>query len=244
MDMTLLPRATGESPLVIALVDNITDQKYADEALRRTRTELEQLAGHLIQTQEEERHRISRELHDDIPQRLSLLAIEVDSLGQSLADAGCDKELEHVSLLKAQAEALTDDVHQLSHQLHSARLRHLGFWSAVEELASKVSKQHHIAVNVSTFGRDTMLSPDVALCLFRVTQEALNNAVRHGHADFVSIHLGIDSAMAMLQVSDTGVGFNVADCEGGIGLVSMRERLRMIGGEFAVESHPRLRHSR
>jgi PAS domain S-box-containing protein len=236
VDVAILNRRTKEVPLVIRMVEDITEHKYADDELLKTRTELEQLAGHLIQAQEEERHRISRELHDDIAQRVSLLAIEVESLTQSLANAGCDKELEGISGLKAEMDDLANDVHSLSHRLHSTRLQHLGLRSAVEELTKQVSKQHHISINVSTYGRDTLLPPDVALCLFRVTQEALNNAVRHSHAQAVYIELNVERGRARLQISDTGVGFDISGCESGIGLVNMRERLRMLGGEFSVQS--------
>jgi signal transduction histidine kinase len=131
---------------------------------------------------------------------------------------------------------LANDVHSLSHRLHSTRLHHLGLRSAIEELTKQISKQHQISINVSTFGRDDLLPPDVSLCLFRVTQEALNNAVRHGHARVIYIELNVERSEASLQISDSGIGFNISGCEGGIGLVSMRERLRMLGGEFSVQS--------
>jgi len=236
VDVSILSRRPKEAPLVIRMVEDITARKYGDEELLRTRSELEQLAGHLIQAQEEERHRISRELHDDIAQKVSLLAIEVDSLTQSLANSGCDKELENISGLKTEMDDLANDVHSLSHRLHSTRLHHLGLRSAIEELTKQISKQHQISINVSTFGRDDLLPPDVSLCLFRVTQEALNNAVRHGHARVIYIELNVDRSEASLQISDSGIGFNISGSEGGIGLVSMRERLRMLGGEFSVQS--------
>jgi len=235
VDVALLRNGT-EIPLVICMVEDITDRKHADDQLRKTRTELEQLAEHLIQAQEDERHRISRELHDDIAQRLSLLAIELETLRQSLANAGCDKELEQIAGLKTETDELANDVHLLSHQLHSARLQHLGLRSAIEELTKQISRQHQISIHMSTYGRDTLLPPDVALCLFRVTQEALNNAVRHSKAQFVFIELSVDQSVARLQIRDTGVGFDIATCTAGIGLVNMRERLRMIRGDFSVES--------
>lgn len=236
VEVAMISQGEEDDPLVIRMVEDITERKYTDDELLRTRTELQQLAEHLIQAQEEERHRISRELHDDIAQKLSLLSIGVDSLSQVLANAGCDRELENVSELKAQVDTLATDVHALSHRLHSTRLQHLGLRSAIEELTRQLSKQHQISFNLSTYGRDTLIPHDVALCLFRVTQEALNNAVRHSHARFVFIELNVESGMATLQISDTGVGFDVSGCEGGIGIVSMRERLRMVGGEFSVQS--------
>lgn len=235
VDVALLSQRE-ENPLVIRMVEDISEQKDTDDELLKTRTELEQLAEHLIKAQEEERHRISRELHDDIAQRLSLLSIGIDSLSQCLANTGCDRELQNLSELKAQLDTLATDVHSLSHRLHSTRLQHLGLRSAVEELTKQLSKQHKIPINLSTYGWDTLLPSEVALCLFRVTQEALNNAVRHSHAQFISVELKVEEGLARLQINDTGVGFDVSDSQGGIGLVSMRERLRIVGGELSVQS--------
>jgi Signal transduction histidine kinase len=218
------------------MVEDITQRKAADEELERTRSELEQLAAYLIQTQEDERHRVSRELHDDIGQRLSLLAIEFDLLSQSLAASGRNSHRDRVTSLKSQLGDLTSDVHQLSHQLHSAKLQHLGLRSAVEELARQLAKQHQIAITLHTGEEDNPLPPDVALCLFRVTQEALSNVVRHSKAESVSVDVNISSRLAQLTVQDTGVGFDPSASQGGLGLISMRERLRMIGGQFSVES--------
>jgi PAS domain S-box-containing protein len=226
----------GHPPLLIKMVEDITEQKHADDELLKARTELEQLAEHLIKAQEEERHRISRELHDDIAQKLSLLSIGFDSLGQCLADEGCDRELDSISELKAQIDILATDVHALSHRLHSTRLQHLGLRSAVEELTKQLSKQYQISISFTTYGRDAILPHEISLCLFRVTQEALNNVVRHSRAQSVFVELEVKRGIARLQISDTGVGFDVSCCEGGIGIVSMRERLRMVGGEVSVQS--------
>lgn len=234
--VALLRDGSGDPPLVIAMVEDITERKLAEQELQKTRSELEQLAGYLIQTQDDERHRISRELHDDIGQRLSLLAVEFDLLSQSLAAVGYENERQQVTQLKSQADALTSDVHQLSHQLHSAKLQHLGLRSAVEELTKQVGKQHHISIDLQTNGGDSHLPPEVALCLFRVTQEALNNVIRHSKAEKVSIDLNVEGELARLNIQDSGVGFDVSSSAAGLGLVSMRERIRMIGGEFVVES--------
>ena len=236
IDVSLLNDGSSEPELVVGMVEDITQRKTGDEELRRTRSELEQLAAYLIQTQEDERHRISRELHDDIGQRLSLLAIEFDLLSQSLASSGRNKHPDRVTAIKAQLDELTSDVHQLSHQLHSAKLQHLGLRSAVEELARQIAKQHQIAITLHTGEEDNTLPPDVALCLFRVTQEALSNVVRHSKAESVSVDVNLSSGLAELTVQDSGVGFDLSASQGGLGLISMRERLRMIGGQFTVES--------
>jgi PAS domain S-box-containing protein len=236
VDVALLRDGSEQTPLIIGMLEDITERRFADQELNKTRSELQELASYLIRTQEDERHRISRELHDDIGQRLSLLAVEFDLLAQSLASSGLEDQRARVSQLKAQTDDLTSDVHQLSHQLHSTKLQHLGLRSAVEELSRQINKQHQVAISVTTEGQDSLLPPDAALCLFRVTQEALNNIIRHSRAESASIQLDVTNGIAKLTVRDLGIGFDVSVCEGGLGLVSMRERLRMVGGEFGVES--------
>lgn len=235
VDIALILDASGGTSYLIGMVEDITQRKLAEQELMKTRSELEQLAGYLIRSQDEERHRISRELHDDIGQRLSLLAVEFDLLSQSLAAAGYRIEGEQVSAIKQQADDLTSDVHQLSHQLHSAKLQHLGLHSAVEELTRQISKHNQISIKLNG-PHDILLPPDVSLCFFRVTQEALNNVIRHSKASGVSIDVGVDNGVARLEIGDNGVGFDVSDCEGGLGMLSMRERLRTLGGLFTVDS--------
>jgi PAS domain S-box-containing protein len=236
IDIALIHDESGGTPYLLGMVEDITQRKLAEQELMKTRSELEQLAGYLIRSQDEERHRISRELHDDIGQRLSLLAVEFDLLSQSLMTEGHRIEGGQVAAIKQQADDLTSDVHQLSHQLHSAKLQHLGLHSAVEELARQISKHNQISIKLNTGPQDILLPPDVALCFFRVTQEALNNVIRHSKASSVSVDVGVGSGMARLEIGDNGVGFDVSESEGGLGMLSMRERLRTLGGLFTVNS--------
>jgi PAS domain S-box-containing protein len=241
LDVTLLRDGTGGTPYVIGMMEDITQRKQADFELNQTRAELQQLAGYLIQNQEDERHRLSRELHDDIGQRLALLAIEFDRLSQSLIKTeGVDltDQLEQITSLRTQANEITSDIHQLSHQLHSSKLQHLGLRSALAELARQLGNKNQMAITLKADKNDSLLLPEVALCLFRVSQEALSNIVRHSGAASAQIELTITEGVATLKIRDDGVGFDVNSLAAGIGLVSMRERLRMIGGDFTVESHP------
>jgi PAS domain S-box-containing protein len=239
LDVTLLRDGTGGTPYVIGMIEDITQRRQADYELHQTRAELQQLAGYLIQNQEDERHRLSRELHDDIGQRLALLAIEFDRLSQSLSktpSVDLTDQLEQITALRTQANEITSDIHQLSHQLHSSKLQHLGLRSALAELARQIGTKHQMAITLKADKNDTLLLPEVALCLFRVSQEALSNIVRHSGAKSAEIDLSVVDGVAKLQIRDEGVGFEVNSPASGIGLVSMRERLRMIGGDFSVES--------
>jgi signal transduction histidine kinase len=147
--------------------------------------------------------------------------------------------LEQITALRTQANEITSDIHQLSHQLHSSKLQHLGLRSALAELARQLGTTHQMSITLKADKNDVLLLPEVALCLFRVSQEALSNIVRHSGAKSAEIELRVTDEVAKLEIRDEGVGFDVNSPATGIGLVSMRERLRMIGGDFSVESHPR-----
>jgi PAS domain S-box-containing protein len=236
-DVSLLKNQEQGVPLVVGMVEDITDRKNAEQELERTRSELQQLAGHLIQAQEEERHRLSRELHDDISQRLALISVELDLLSASLEDSGWEPEGQQAFQLKMQIDNLTTDIHQLSHQLHSAKLQSLGLPIALDELCKHVSRQHpHITVDFHPAIPDYSFPPEISLCFFRVAQEALTNVIRHSKAGRVTVQLSSMDHIYRLAIKDSGVGFDTALCGQGIGLVSMRERLRLIGGQLTVDS--------
>jgi signal transduction histidine kinase len=135
-----------------------------------------------------------------------------------------------------QIDNLTTDIHQLSHQLHSAKLHSLGLPGALEELCKHVSRQHKIAVDFKPATPDYSFPPEISLCFFRVAQEALNNVIRHSKAGRVTVHLSSEERIFRLAIEDSGVGFDTSVIGQGIGLVSMRERLRLIGGQLTVSS--------
>jgi len=229
-----LQKNDGASPLVIGMTEDITEQKATTEELHQAEAELHQLAHRLIQVQDEERRRISRELHDDLGQRLSLFAIELDLLKKSLAALGHHREEKQVSDLHLQADELTRDVHELSHELHSGKLQHVGLRAALQDLCKHVSVRHQVDMDLGE--SPFRLPPELELCLFRVAQEALNNVIKHSNAKHVAVKLGIAGEMVQLQIRDSGTGFDPSTSFSGIGIVSMRERLRMIGGNLVLRS--------
>jgi len=195
------------------------------------------LAGKLLQAQEEERSRIARELHDDIAQRLALLAIWMQKLENPTSIAEADHG---VSELRREAMQLSLDVGSLSHQLHSSYLEHLGLAAAVENQCKEFSAAHHVQIRCTIEDFACAPARDVSLGLFRVLQEALRNALRHSHAECVQVTLSAGTAGLRLQVADNGIGFDpqaMSGCEG-LGLASMRERLRLLGGELSIFSAP------
>lgn len=219
----------GRAIRVLGVDVDITELKQRDQELQR-------LAARLIEAHEEERKRISRELHDDIGQRVSLLACELEVRQQSLAKARQSNESLQIVKLQVQAEELASDIHELSHELHSSKLQLCGLELALRDLCDRHSQSHQIQIKLSTENISPEMPPEIALCLFRIAQEALANAVRHAVASVISIRAAENSGKLRLTVKDNGVGFNPSLRSTGIGLTSMRERLRLIGGTLHVKS--------
>lgn len=223
----------GEGSHVIAMIEDITERKAANTRLKNVQLELQSLTARLIQAQEEERQRISSELHDDFGQRLPLLIFALERLKNSLPAMAPDR-LE-LSRLQDQVKGIAIDIHELSHELHSSKLQYLGLKPAVTELCQKMSEQHSIEVNLELNG-NVPLHPDVQLCLYRIVQEALNNVVKHSGGDRVTVSLIGDKFLTRLKIRDNGVGFDTSSTKTGLGLASMRERLRIVRGELSVDS--------
>ena len=211
---------------------DITDRKMTAESL-------EELSGRLIAAQEEERGRIARELHDDFSQRLALLGIGLSRLWKKRPESE-EEERTVVRELWTRSQEISSDVHRLSHQLHSSKLQHVGLVPALMGLCEEIGEKYRIEVQFADCGVASEIPKDVSLCLFRVTQEALNNVVKHSRAKQARVELYQARSEIRLQVVDAGAGFDIElkGTEGGIGLVGMRERLRLVGGRLSVHSAP------
>jgi signal transduction histidine kinase len=196
-----------------------------------------ELTERLIQAQESERQRLARELHDDIGQRLSLLIIGLDRLRHGLP-AGMRVHREELTNSLEEASQLATDIHGLSHQLHSSKLKRLGLKSAPRELCMQVAKQHGVEVYLPAGAIPGEISEERALCLYRVAREALNNAVKHSGSRTVDVELEPVRDALQLKVKDYGAGFDVSHHAPGVGLASMRERIRMALGKFPLVSKP------
>ena len=205
--------------------------------LKNSESLLKELSGHLLNAQDAERTRIARELHDDFGQRLALLKIELELLPQEWPEhesAGRAKLRPIIS----QIDELSDDLHTLSHMLHSSRLQLLGLRSALEELCANIARQHHVTVELGGGPLAPHIPPDVALCLYRIAQEGLHNAAKHSGAGRIDVELTDNNALLRMKITDGGKGFDPGRASQGLGLASMRERARMIGGELAIVSAP------
>lgn len=218
---------------------DITDRKMieaalqANEAKLRSRNEeIRDLAGRLITAQEQERSRIARELHDDIGQQIALLTIELALLSR----AGQDEAVSLTGEASRRVQGLARSVHDLSHRLHPTRLRLLGLVPALEALRDEFSKCG-IEVAFTHENIPSTLRADVTLCVFRIVQEALQNALKHSGAHQVLVYLSGGTGLLLLRILDDGLGFDVDLAFGkGLGLLSMHERLEAIGGALEISS--------
>ncbi len=209
------------------------------EARKRRASEnvLKELSSRLIHAAEDERQRIARELHDDFQQRLALLSLGLDMLSQESPPNGTSLNQQLKTLAK-DVEELAEDVHNLSHRLHSSQLEVLGLKMALKEVCEQISRQHHLDIELQAGELFSGLSDDLSLCFYRVAQEALNNAVKHSHSTRIEVKLGNSGGRVWMRIKDFGVGFDATARAHGIGLATMRERLRMVGGFLQIKSSP------
>ena len=210
---------------------DVSDRKRAEEALK-------DLGGRLIAAQEEERRRVARELHDDFNQRLAVLSVELEQLAQKIEKPlGLRRDVRRI---QTQAQEIAAEIHRLSYKLHPSKLDHLGLGAAVKSLCAELTKSGRVKVEFHQSGFPAQLDNDITLCMFRVAQEGLRNCVKHSGADSARVVLTRTRNAVRLLVSDNGCGFDpkTALMEKGLGFISMKERLHVLGGEINVYSKP------
>jgi PAS domain S-box-containing protein len=223
------PWMTAQSDVggILILAEDITHRKKMEE-------ELSDMSRKMIESQERERARIARELHDDISQRLALLAVELEQLRQSPSEAES-----RMQKLREETSEISKDVQALAHDLHSSQLEYLGALAGMKTWCREFGKRRGMQIDFSHDGGNA-LPREIGLCLFRVVQEALQNAAKHSGVKRIDVQLREDSGEIHLIVCDSGKGFEVeVALQGkGLGLTSMRERVRLINGTIAIDSKP------
>jgi signal transduction histidine kinase/ABC-type uncharacterized transport system substrate-binding protein len=222
----------GAPVQMLGLAVDVTERKMAEEALSK-------LSGRLMDAQEDERRRIAREIHDDYNQRLAMLALELESIQEEIENSPAAAGQRIHEIWNAIGE-LGADLHSLSHRLHSSTLESLGLVAGVKVFVEEFTVQQQIKV---TFTHDNVpqgVAQDVALCLFRIVQEGLRNVKRHSGAGEAEVRLEGSGEKLHLSVVDRGKGFDVnhSSPRSGIGIRSMQERLRSVGGQFAITTRP------
>jgi PAS domain S-box-containing protein len=225
------PRFSADGSLAgyIGSVTDVTERKQAEDVLSR-------MSQRLLEAQEEERRRVARELHDDISQQISLMLLGLERC--RIHPSLLTDVREGVAGIIQQAASLGRDVRALSHQLHSSNLDYLGLAEAASGFCREVSAQHKVEVVLHSENVDTDLARDISLCLFRVLQEAIQNAIKHSRTRSFHVSLIGGPHEIQLTVLDSGIGFNLEEAikKGGLGLTSMRERLKLVNGKVSIES--------
>jgi len=209
---------------------------FAEDITRRKQMEevLSDMSRKLIESQEQERARIGRELHDDINQRLAMLAMELDQLQGDPSDIQS-----RVRRLREQTLEISSDVQALSHDLHSSKLEYLGVVGGIKSWCKEFAARHRMEIDFKD-DVSSVLPFEVGLCLLRVLQEALHNSVKHSGVKRIEVQLAEKSNEVQLTVCDLGTGFDTeaAKQHGGLGLKSMRERVRLVNGTIEIRSKP------
>ena len=211
-----------------------------ETALRASYDRIQDLAGRLITAQEAERSRIASDLHDDINQQLAGLSIALSNVKRRLQNGGDATVQEELTRLQQRTIDLADMIRNLSHELHPGVLQHAGLVAALRGHCAEFGRQHSIEVTLSAADGLDGISYDVALCLYRVAQEALRNTAEHAGAGKARVALNSTEDGLELVIADDGQGFNLAEAEGrgGLGLISLDERVRLIGGSLAISTEP------
>jgi PAS domain S-box-containing protein len=219
----------GRMLRVIGMVADVTDHKLAEEALSG-------MTRKLVEAQEQERARIARELHDDINQRLAMLAVELGQVKAGRPDLPADI-LNRMHDLQEQTTQISADVQALSHDLHSSQLEYLGVVAGMKSWCKEFGEKQGIQIDCGHHVQ-SILPPEIGLCLFRVLQEALHNAAKHSGVKWIQVQLQEESGEIHLIVRDAGRGFDVEAVKQGkgLGLTSMRERVRLVNGTIVIES--------
>jgi len=209
---------------------DVTERKLAEEALSG-------VSQRLIEAHEEERARLARELHDDINQRLALLGMRLDRLAHS-PPASAAALTQEMGVASQQVADLVTDVQALSHRLHSSRLDILGLEAAAAGLCEELSARQRVAIDVHSENIPKALPHEIALCLYRVLQEALQNAIKHSGSQDIRVSLEAGVNEIDLTVQDWGVSFDPQEAMRGrgLGLISMKERLKLVDGQISIHS--------
>jgi two-component system sensor histidine kinase UhpB len=236
LQLFLLVTAT---PLMLLAVV-IEEERRTALALRQSHEQNQDLSGRLINAQEDERARIARDLHDDLSQQLAGVAIIMSGLECKVGKPGVEAEIEQAfATLHERTAAAATAVRNLSHELHPGVLKHAGLTATLRAHCAEIERHRQVTVTFNPGDGLDSLDSGVALCLFRVVQEALTNVLRHARARTICVSLMTTAESVELNVVDDGVGFVASErTRSGLGLRSIHERVRFIQGNVSVDSRP------
>ena len=229
----------GSPAGMFGATQDITGIKKIEAELLQSREDLRALTARLVELQESGMKQLARELHDDLSQHLAALAMEISTLLPPVAEQSQSLS-ERLRTLQQRAERLADDVHSISRRLHPAILDELGLQAALREECWRFSEWMEIPVEFESEGELARPAEEVSLCFYRVAQEALHNIAKHAHATHVRMTLSSDEESCMLRIEDDGQGLDQSGAKNktSLGLISMRERARLVNGSLTIQSRP------
>jgi PAS domain S-box-containing protein len=217
---------------VACILQDITERKRAEETLSS-------MNRRVIEAEERERSRIAKDLHEDIGQRLALLAIATERLKNDLSDQTGELFDRADAVWKLTLQVLSD-VKASAHELYSPRLEYLGIAGVLKSFCEEFGERKQVEIDFRNDGLPSRLQPEVSVCLFRVLQEALHNGIRHSGVKKFSVRLWSASDQMHLTVSDFGAGFDLETARQGrgLGLTRMEQRVKLVKGMFSIDSQP------
>ncbi len=240
--------AVNDVPSYVALAIFLTISLIITRLVSRVRKQAEEalssVSHRVIEAEERERHRIASDLHEDIGQRLTLLSIEIQQLGADTPNHAVDVH-SRLDAVRRETLGILTDVKALAHELHSPSLEYLGIAPVMSSFCREYGERKGVEIDFKSGGLPSTVPPDISLCLFRVLQETLHNAVQHSGVRKLGVQLEETLDSIHLTVSDSGVGFDLeaaleaARKGGGLGLNRMQERLKLVKGSLFVDSQPK-----
>lgn len=235
----MLWSAVGIGNRIFAAARDITEHLQAEAIINEREKELEILTGRLILNQEEERRRVARELHDDLSQQLAVLAISAGRM-EAVVQDGPDSIRDPLIDIRDKTIQIAADVQNISRRLHPSILEDLGLSKAIEAECQQFAVREGIEVSSSLQGIPRDLPKDIALSIYRIVQEGLNNIAKHACARYIEVSLTSSENELHLTVQDDGIGFDETELRGkaGLGLASIRERVRLVHGTYRIRSEP------
>jgi len=227
-----IPRFNPDSSFAgyIGSAIDVTRRKEAEAALSS-------VSRKLIEAQEQERVRIARELHDDINQRIALLSVTLEGITRQIPESA-PEVADSIQALARDTMEIGNDIQVISHRLHSSHLEYVGIVGAARSFCRELAKQQNVTISFAENGMERAVPHDIALCLYRVLQEALHNAVKHSGVEHFAVELRGSPDDLRLMVRDSGAGFDAESANNGqgLGLTSMRERVNLVNGTISISS--------
>ena len=224
---------SAQGTLGVAFVTDISQRRADEEAIRRQREDLRNLAARLMRAQDDERRRIARDLHDDLSQRLAFLAMDLGKLATKPSAHELTTDLRPLQLRAAEA---AETVRRISHQLHPSVLDDIGLEAALEQYAEEFAQRSGITTRFTSRNVPDSLPPEIANSIYHIAQECLRNVSKHSRTETVSINLEFRDQVLCLTVKDQGIGLSTAQPDRGIGIVAMKERAHLVHGTLSIQS--------